>query len=54
MRSSLITVAADLVRESSTETARPHEPSRLCIYIEAIGACGLLVLVGVTLLTPWN
>ena len=54
MRNSLITVAADMFREASPETAQPHAPSRLCAYIEAIGACGLLVLVGVTLLTPWN
>jgi len=54
MRNSLITVATDMFRGALPEATQPHEPSRLCAYIEAIGACGLLVLVGVTLLTPWN
>ena len=49
MRSSLISAAADMFREEGPEAAQPHAPSRLCAYIEAIGACGLLVLVGVIL-----
>lgn len=54
MRNSLMNMAADIFREPSPEAAQHHAPSRLCAYIEAIGACGLLVLVGVTLFAPWS
>lgn len=49
MRNALITAATDFFREPSPEAAQAYEPSRLCAYLEAIGACGLLVVVGVTL-----
>ncbi|HSX56359.1 MAG TPA: hypothetical protein VLG14_13735 [Sphingomonas sp.] len=54
MRNSQITRATDLFRGALPETVRPHEPRRWFAYVEAVAACGLLVLVGVTLFTPWN
>lgn len=54
MRNSLISAATDIFREPAPEATQPHAPSRLCAYIEAAGACGLLVIVGLTLLTSWR
>jgi|GEM_PF-6223911 hypothetical protein len=38
--------------EAGSDAAKPHMPSRLFCYIEAIAACGLLIYAGVTLLGP--
>lgn len=35
--------------EAFHEAAPPHEPIRLFAYVEALAACGLLILVGVSL-----
>lgn len=54
MRNSLMNMAADIFREPSSEAAQHDAPSRLCAYIEAIGACALLVIVGGMLFAPWS
>lgn len=45
MRKSLDIAAADALHEA----VPAHEPVRLFAYVEAIAACGLLILVGVNL-----
>ena len=49
MRTSLIVMATDMFRGALPETTQPYAPSRLFAYVEAVAACGLLVLVGVKL-----
>jgi hypothetical protein len=49
MRMSLIDTATELFRETPAETLTPEPAVRWCAYVEAIGACGLLVLAGLAL-----
>ena len=49
MRMSLIHTATELLREAPAEAVPPEPAIRWCAYVEAIGACGLLVLVGLAL-----
>ena len=49
MRMSLIHTATELFRETPAEAVPPEPAIRWCAYVEAIGACGLLVLVGLAL-----
>lgn len=48
MRMSLMDTATELFRETPAEA--PPEPAvRWCAYVEAIGACAVLVIVGLVL-----
>ena len=49
MRMSLIHTAAELFRETPAEASPPEPAVRWCAYVEAIGACTLLVIAGVAL-----
>ena len=50
MRNSLINVATDMFREGVPETMESPRPIRWFACVEAIAACGLLVVVGVLLI----
>lgn len=49
MRLSLMDTATELFREAPAEASPPEPAIRWCAYVEAIGACALLVIVGVAL-----
>ncbi len=49
MQMSLIHTATELLRETPAEALPPEPAIRWCAYVEAIGACGLLVLVGLAI-----
>lgn len=49
MRMSLIHTATELFRETPAEALPPEPAIRWCAYVEAIGACTLLVIAGVAL-----
>ncbi|MDK2769833.1 hypothetical protein [Sphingomonas sp.] len=48
MRMSLMDTATELFRETPAE-APPELAVRWCAYVEAIGACAVLVIVGLVL-----
>lgn len=49
MRMSIIDTATELFRETPSD-GLPAEPTvRWCAYVEAIGACAVLVIVGLVL-----
>lgn len=49
MRMSLIDTATELFRETPAEAIAPEPAVRWCAYVEAIGACAVLVIVGLVL-----
>lgn len=48
MRMSFIDTATELFRETPSDVA-PEPAIRWCAYVEAIGACAVLVIVGLVL-----
>lgn len=48
MRMSLLDTATELFRETPSDVS-PEPVVRWCAYVEAIGACAVLVIVGLVL-----
>lgn len=49
MRMSLLHTATEVFREVPAEASTPEPALRWCAYVEAIGACAVLVIVGLVL-----